>query len=360
MKRNYLLLLRKYKYNILLLIILILIVMMVSNNYMLYKNPIGKVIKTSEKRGENNEVIQKLTVQIKNGQYKGKLTYIDNSYNNSLTDTVKYAVGDDLFLSIDKAKGSDEASVLGVKRDTYLAILWMLLIFLLISILKKRGFLSLISLCLNIIIFCIGIRCYEAGVDLIIISNLMVILFTIITLILINGMSRQSVAAILSTLITIAVTMGIFYAATRLGGEVDYSNLDYIAGDFELEKIFFSSILIAGLGAVMDISISIAATIAEIVAKKPDITFRQLYISGRNVGHDIMGTMINVLLFTYICGLIPMFLIKMKNDVKLLTIISLHIPFEICRFLMGGIGIIMAIPVSLLISTLLFSSRRKT
>lgn len=39
-----------------------------------------------------------------------------------------------------------------------------------------------------------------------------------------------------------------------------------------------------------------------------------------------MGTMINVLLFVFGCGLIPMCLIRMNNDVSLITIIKLHIP----------------------------------
>ncbi len=54
-----------------------------------------------------------------------------------------------------------------------------------------------------------------------------------------------------------------------------------------------------------------------------------------------MGTMINVLLFVFSCGLIPMCLIRMNNDVSLITIIKLHIPCELCRFLVESRGIVL-------------------
>lgn len=61
---------------------------------------------------------------------------------------------------------------------------------------------------------------------------------------------------------------------------------------------------------------AIAASLSEIVEKKPEVTFLELFKSGREIGYDIMGTMINVLLFVFGCGLIPMCLIRMNNDVR--------------------------------------------
>ena len=66
-----------------------------------------------------------------------------------------------------------------------------------------------------------------------------------------------------------------------------------------------------------------------------------------------MGTMINVLLFVFSCGLIPMCLIRMNNDVSLITIIKLHIPCELCRFLVESIGIVLAIPISILVTSVM-------
>lgn len=66
-----------------------------------------------------------------------------------------------------------------------------------------------------------------------------------------------------------------------------------------------------------------------------------------------MGTMINVLLFVFGCGLIPTCLIRMNNEVRFVTIVKLHIPCELCRFFVESIGIVLAIPVSIFITAVM-------
>ena len=87
--------------------------------------------------------------------------------------------------------------------------------------------------------------------------------------------------------------------------------------------------------------------------KKTGVTFFELFKSGREIGYDIMGTMINVLLFVFGCGLIPMCLIRMNNSVRFVTIIKLHIPCELCRFFVESIGLVLAIPVSIIITSVM-------
>ena len=107
------------------------------------------------------------------------------------------------------------------------------------------------------------------------------------------------------------------------------------------------------LGAVMDVSISIAAGVAEIEEKTPDIRLKSLTHSIREMGYDIMGTMINVLFFTYISSAIPIVVIKLLNGYTLYHLIHFQLIFEIIRFLMGAIGIVLAIPVAGACSVLL-------
>ena len=39
----------------------------------------------------------------------------------------------------------------------------------------------------------------------------------------------------------------------------------------------------------MDVAVAIAAALSEIVTKRPEVTFRELFRSGREIGYDIMG-----------------------------------------------------------------------
>ena len=58
---------------------------------------------------------------------------------------------------------------------------------------------------------------------------------------------------------------------------------------------FIAGILIASLGAVMDVAMSISSTIEEISYQNPELGIKGLFFSGMRVGKDMMGTMSNTL-----------------------------------------------------------------
>ena len=184
----------------------------------------------------------------------------------------------------------------------------------------------------------------------------LVILFAVITLVGLNGIHKKTWAALFTTLIVLVMIMGIFDVVIHHAEDLDYSTMEYLGSIDNPDEIFHAEILISGLGAIMDVAVAIAASLSEIVEKKPEVTFLELFKSGREIGYDIMGTMINVLLFVFGCGLIPMCLIRMNNDVSLITIIKLHIPCELCRFLVESIGIVLAIPISILVTSVMMKA----
>mgnify|MGYP002543234748 FL=1 len=342
------------------------------HNEGLYDTPVGKIVKVDTQQSgtatnynslsENDSepvYCQKMTVKILNGRHKGKRVTVAGEHDYTGMDKEAYRRGDKVFLSLSGEDKISSASIKGVKRDQYAVLLAVILAYLVIILGKGRGILSLCSIGMNIVIFLYGLARYEAGDDLMGICVAMIVALTVLTLFLVNGVNRRSLVAILSALATAALTMEIFLLAMEYGGEIDYAALDYVAGGQDLESIFIASVAIAGLGAVMDVAVSIAAALNELILKDPGISVKSLARSGREIGHDIMGTMINVLLFTYICGLIPLMIMKMKNEVSLLTIVRLQIPFEISRFLIGGIGIVLAIPVSIALSSIILKIGRK-
>lgn len=127
----------------------------------------------------------------------------------------------------------------------------------------------------------------------------------------------------------------------------------YAPADGEVAMVFdtLHAVTLTGLGAIMDVTVTISAAVGEIVRKNPSVSLRRLIHSGREIGYDIMGTMINVLLFVLASGMIPMFILKMNNDISFITIVRYHIPYDICRFLIESIGIVLAIPVSVFIAS---------
>jgi Predicted multitransmembrane protein len=343
-------------------------VIWVFHDYQNYTAPIAKITKAvnapSEKSKENSAgekyYDQALTGVLLNGSHKGSQISMQNQYSQSGVYDDEYKAGDEVFVQLDPVSGDKlTGTVTGLKRDKYIAVLSALFILLIILVIGKRGFMPILSLLANIAVFWYALDLYAGGRNILFLSNCLVLFFTFVSLLFIGGINRKTFAAILSTLVSIAVTMLIFKIVMYFTDGVDYAFMEYIASPNDLPEIFMSQILLGGLGAVMDVAITEAATINELIAKDRDISLKELIKSGREVGHDIMGTMINIMLFTYVSGSIPLIILKMKSDIRLHTIVLWHMPMELYRFLVGSIGILLSIPISLFIAVFLFKKWRR-
>ena len=58
----------------------------------------------------------------------------------------------------------------------------------------------------------------------------------------------------------------------------------------KVKDLLFAGILISSLGAIMDTTMSITSSIFEIKDVNNNLSKSQLFISGMNIGKDIMGT----------------------------------------------------------------------
>lgn len=91
----------------------------------------------------------------------------------------------------------------------------------------------------------------------------------------------------------------------------DVENLILVEQNSQLRAggILFSGILIASLGAVMDVAMSIASSISEIHYHSPELSMKELVKSGMRVGRDMMGTDVNTLILAFVGGASTMMII---------------------------------------------------
>ncbi|WP_303210901.1 YibE/F family protein [uncultured Clostridium sp.] len=316
-----------------------------------------------EKEGLNGEVEkyynQEITAIIKSGEYKGKSITLNNTCSYSGVKDEGYKKGNYLFVSLSGSEDKLSANILSVKRDMYVMVLICVFILGIVIFAGKKGVLSIISIIMNIIIFTYALNEYVNGKDILKLCNLMIILFTMISLILASGINKQTVCAIISTLISVALIFIIYKITKENFEQPEYMMMEYITNPEHLDHIFMAGVLIGGLGAIMDVAISISVAVNELINKDKNISVKNLISSVKEIGYDIMGTMINVLFFTYMCGTIPMLILKIKNGYKFLSIIKFQIPFEIIRFLVGAIGIVVTIPISGFIAITILKKRRQ-
>ncbi len=349
------------------LILLLTAVIFTYHNYFMYDKTIAKVIEvenafdheeTSEEGVVEKYYIQDITAIIKNGEYKGSSIKLTNNYSYSGVNDEKYKKGNDLFITAKESAGGVTGSIINVKRDKYISIALSIFIMAILLVSGKKGLLAVLSLIINISLFIYALDLYSKGENIIFLCNMLIIAFSICSLILVSGINRQTFVAIISTLLSMSAVYFIYNIALRFGEQPEYMMMEYISRAEDLEHIFMAGVLIGGLGAVMDVAISISVAVNELINKDKNITVKALILSVKEIGYDIMGTMINVLFFNYMCGTIPMIILKIKNGYPLISILKFQIPFEIIRFLVGGIGIVLAIPISGFIAILIMKGRK--
>ena len=127
-----------------------------------------------------------------------------------------------------------------------------------------------------------------------------------------------------------------------------------------LGDLLVGGILIAALGAVNDVAMSISSSMNELVAVNPDLTRRRLLRSGMNIGRDMVGTMTNTLILALVGnGLVLMiYLSSLEPSFKQLMSTA-FLSVEMVQALASSLGVILAVPMSVLLGMLLFAPKKR-
>ncbi|GGG97145.1 YibE/F family protein [Staphylococcus pragensis] len=325
-------------------------------NASFYHTPIGKITQvetskaqkiTDEQHNSDLKYKQHLTLTILNGQFKNATTTIDNTYVKSQADTEHFSKNDKVLLHIQKSP--KDATILEKKRDSLTVAIVGIFIITLLLVGRHVGLQSILSLIFNTIAIISAIAIHNAltSTNLFLLMSIAVILSTIVTLLLVTGWHMRTWITALSTLLGTFLCIGITELVIQLtgGSGIKYETMSFLT--LPPKDVFMASVLIGSLGAVMDVAITISSGMYEIVQRTPDITTSRLALAGRNIGQDIMGTMTNILLFSYLSGSLAMFLIYLKNANTFTYTISMNWSLEIARALTGGIGIVLTIPITI-------------
>ncbi len=344
----------------------------VTNNYSFYERPIAKVIEMNVE--DQTEVIdafgnkdllftQHIIAELKNGEQKGSRIHLVNEYSSSKAYDYEFHVGNEIFVTIDVINQDDTdltGNFVEVKRDKYLMFVAWMFIFILLLVGKKQGLFSIFSLIINAVILSYALDLYLIKPDrsLLLICSIGIILFTVLSLLLVNGFNEKTYSAIVATLIGTFVSLAIAYLVLweTSGKGLRFEELQFITRPYK--TIFMAGLFIGSLGAVMDVAITMSSTIFGLYEKNNKISVKALVKSGMEVGKDIMGTMTNILFFAYISGSIPLLILYFKNASPLGFTLNVNLSLELARALAGGIGIALTIPIGLY-TTIFFVSRKR-
>lgn len=203
------------------------------------------------------------------------------------------------------------------------------------------------------------------GAEPMLVTIAVVALTTAASLLLLTGWSRKTLCATLGCVGGVAAA-GLLAALagtlSPLNGfnlpEAEELVLRSLDGKLRISGLFVSGILIASLGAVMDVAMSISSACWELRTLDPSITRQQLFRSGMNIGRDAMGTMANTLILAFAGSSLNVLLFRIY-DYPLIQLFNADtIAIEVIRGLAGSIGILLCVPLAAFLSAGLMARPR--
>jgi uncharacterized membrane protein len=315
---------------------------------------------------------QKLLVEITTGAFKGETVTVDHPLNRHFS---KYAEpGTSLLLYInsktdpENRSGGDTIVTTAVKNyDRTWPLILVAAIFLIVTGLVggKVGLRSILGLAFTLAaILWVLIPGLAHGRHPVPLTLLVSVLVTILCFILLDGLNRKTVSAMLGTIagFGVAALFAAFAGALMHLDGITYDSQEtsylieqkYADLEIYIRGLFVSGVIISALGAVMDVAMSISSSVNELKTVNRDMHFKALFKSGMNIGRDAVGTMTNTLILAFAGGTLTTLLAGVIQEWDPKVILSSDlIAHELITGVAGSIGLILAVPLTALIASAL-------
>lgn len=305
---------------------------------------------------------QTLTIELKDGSQITLTNYLTNTHNILAREGMRVVVCVDAPENVEPyytLYQYDRSVGLGV------AVAIFLLLMLLVG--GEKGFYATLALAFSLVFLLkITVPVIYSGGSPILAGLAMVLVSTAVTVFLIYGLSPRGVLGIGVVLAGEFVACGLFLLFSlllHLSGfkSGDAENLLVAAQNtgLNISTVLFAATMIASLGAVMDVAVSLLSALWEVRLADPDITGRGLWRAGLRMGRDMIGTMSNTLIFAFAGGSLTTLLVLMTygtDPVQLLH--SDYIALELAHGLCGTCAVILTVPLASLVSAAVYPKWR--
>lgn len=322
-----------------------------------------------------NEIHKQKTIYFKakllSGDDKGEIVEAAQQINDLYAGQQEEIVEGKTILLMEM-NGTNEADYIMTEyvRTDYLLVLGIIFVIFLIAFGHKKGINTIISLvftCLSI--FVVFIPAVLSGHNIYLWSIITCLFVIVMTLLLINGISKKTLCSMIGCVAGIFLTALLTIIMTKimhLTGLVDeqsyYLQLADTSQPFDLLAMVFGGIIIGAVGAIMDVAVSLSASLLEVYekAKDKDKNIKSLMKSGITIGRDMMGTMSNTLVMAYIGSSLSTTLLLLIYSGSLIELLNREmIIVELLQIMVGSFGLLLTIPLTSLICSLIYCKIKK-
>lgn len=317
-----------------------------------------KVLSEELEPAEGNDTrmlgVQTLQVEILEGTQKGQIIQVENQL--STTHNIYAKERQILVIKTDMPEGVEPFySVYNYSRSGGYVLIAVIFCALMILMGRTKGLKSLLGLgYVLVLLFGFMIPAIYSGWQPLAATLILTVLAVSVSMILLNEFSHKTFTAIVSTIAGILLAILVFYlfaGVLKLDGykaeEAEELLLISQNTGLQISQLLFAGTLISSLGALMDMTMSVAAPLYEIKEQKPKISSIELYRTGIRIGKDLVGTMCETLVLAFAGTAILSLLVFRSYGTTMNQLMnSDYIAIEVAQSLTGSVAVILAVPVT--------------
>lgn len=332
---------------------------------------VDEVIATTQEPSVNGKEAKVVifSATIKTGEHKGesfKMTQLLDEMSPPVPEPVE--PGDRILVAYTQSEHHGTSAIsgwtyAGVNHSLGVILLVGAFLIMILIIGRGKGISTIVSLIITMIsVLWIYIPALLLGHNIYLITILITLFVIISTLCTLNGWNKKTLCSIIGNAGGILATGVLAFFVNGAFGVTGVINQDYLfltmlegGVSIDLKALIWGGILIGSLGAIMDVSMSLASAMQELSEQMYAPSFKKLVISGFNIGRDAIGTMTNTLILAYVGGsmaTILLFAAYTSDFVVLLNYEMLLV--EIIQAIVGSIGILLAVPITVFFSAWIF------
>jgi uncharacterized membrane protein len=244
-------------------------------------------------------------------------------------------------------------------RDTPLIALGAVFAVVLVAVARWRGLTALIGLAIAYLVLVYfllpALLDGKSPVESALVAGAAILL---VVLYVAHGFSMRTTTALLGTLMALGFTAAFAAIATsvsRLTGRSNeiYSELEGAGVKVSISGLILCGLIVGALGVINDITVTQASSVWELSAADPHASWRTLFTRGMRIGRDHISSVVYTLVFAYTGAALPLLLLFSISGRSLHDLLTGdEIAGEIVRNLVGGAGLVLAVPFTTLIAAI--------
>ncbi len=315
--------------------------------------------------GGNGGTVEVQTVHavVLNGAEKGNEISIDNDYTPLKPGTRIYVQHD-----INVSEGFDHYQITDIYRLPVVfgfIILFILCVLVFGGIQGIRGLISLIGS--FVLIFTILLPGILHGISPVFLTLLVCSLIIVVGSYVTHGFNKTTSSAVIGMIGTVVFVGVLAWVGVHFGHlsgfeteESAYLNIN-TGGVIDFPGLLLGGMMIGLLGVLYDVAIGQAVSVEELHHIAPHIPRPTIYKRALRIGREHVGALVNTLAIAYVGVSLPLLLMFMTggNGGLWATINRDLFASEIIRTMVGSIGLVLAVPITTMISTIMLVHPKK-